>query len=122
MDCRNLTDATDHSGGVVATARWQGCAEQLEKPSSPRREIGGAKRSRITATTGSRWKGERVTAGSVVAMKRSNVRGAKRPCCLCWLQQQGRQGGCQHRNKTTAFSPVVLLGERAISGDAVGTL
>jgi len=71
MDCRNLTDATDHSGGVVATARWQGCAEQLEKPSSPRREIGGAKRSRITATTGSRWKGERVTAGSVVAMKRS---------------------------------------------------
>src|SRR5713101_6647441 len=89
--CR-LTDGTRHSGGVTATARWQGCAEQLEKPSSPRREIGGAKRSRITATTGSRWKGERVTAGSVVAMKRSNVRGAKRPCCLCWLQQQGRQG------------------------------
>src|SRR6266852_8205893 len=93
MDCRNLTDATDHSGGVVATARWQGCAEQLEKPSSPRREIGGAKRSRITAKTGSRWKGERVAAGSVVAVKRSNVRGVKRPCCLCWLQQQGRQGG-----------------------------
>ena len=30
-----------HSGGVTATARWQGCAKQLEKPSSPRREIGG---------------------------------------------------------------------------------
>src|SRR5713226_2294635 len=29
---------------------------------------------------------------------------------------------CQHRNKTTAFSPVVLLGDRAISGDAVRTL
>jgi DNA invertase Pin-like site-specific DNA recombinase len=29
---------------------------------------------------------------------------------------------CQHRNKTTAFPPVVLLGERAISGDAVRTL
>jgi len=52
MDCRNLTDAVDHSGGVVATARWQGCAAQLEKPSSPRREIGGAKRSRITGYTG----------------------------------------------------------------------
>ena len=52
MDCRNLTDATDHSGGVVATAQWQGCTEQLEKPSSPRREIGGAKRSRITGYAG----------------------------------------------------------------------
>jgi hypothetical protein len=37
-----LTDAAGRFGGVVGTARWQGHAEQLEKPSSPRREIGGA--------------------------------------------------------------------------------
>ena len=30
-----------HFGGVEATARWQGHAEQLEKPSSSRREIAG---------------------------------------------------------------------------------
>ena len=30
-----------HLGGVEATARWQGHAEQLEKPSSSRREIAG---------------------------------------------------------------------------------
>jgi hypothetical protein len=82
MERRNLTDATGHSGGVVATARGQGCTEQLEKPSSPRREIGGKEGSCITATTGSQWNGERVTDGSVVARKRSNVRGAKGPCCL----------------------------------------
>ena len=38
----HLTEAAIHSGGVEATARWQGCAKQLEKPSSSRREIGGA--------------------------------------------------------------------------------
>ena len=37
-----LTDAMIHFGGVVGTARWQGHAKQLEKPSSSRREIGGA--------------------------------------------------------------------------------
>ena len=42
MDRRSLTEAASHSGGVIATARWQGCAKQLEKPSSSRREIGGA--------------------------------------------------------------------------------
>jgi len=30
------------SAGLVGTARWQGHAKQLERPSSPRREIGGA--------------------------------------------------------------------------------
>jgi len=30
-------------GGVEATARWQGHAKQLEKPSSSRREITGAR-------------------------------------------------------------------------------
>src|SRR3974377_1752884 len=34
--------AHHHLGGVEATARWQGHAEQLEKPSSSRGEITGA--------------------------------------------------------------------------------
>ena len=38
--------------------------------------------SRITGDTGKSVEGERDSAGSVVARKRSNVRGAKRPCCL----------------------------------------
>src|SRR5215469_1182602 len=37
-----LTDAAGRFGGVLGTARGQGHAEQLEKRSSPRREIGGA--------------------------------------------------------------------------------
>ena len=44
MERRNLTDAARHSGGVEATARWQGHAKQLEKPDRPRREIGGARK------------------------------------------------------------------------------
>ena len=42
MNRRKLADAAIHSGGVIATARWQGRAKQLEKPSSSRRESGGA--------------------------------------------------------------------------------
>jgi hypothetical protein len=38
--------------------------------------------SRITGNTGKSVDGERESAGSVIARKRSNVRGAKRPCCL----------------------------------------
>jgi hypothetical protein len=38
--------------------------------------------SRITGDTGKSVDDEREAAGSVVAMKRSNVRGAKRPGCL----------------------------------------
>jgi hypothetical protein len=40
---RNLIDTSHRSGGVVAAARWQGHAEQLEKPSSSREEILGAR-------------------------------------------------------------------------------
>ena len=39
----HLADAAGHSGGVRATARGQGRVEQLEKPSSPHRESGGAR-------------------------------------------------------------------------------
>jgi len=68
-----------HSGGVLATARWQGHAKQLERPSSSRGEIYGAG-SRITGITGKSVEGERDSEGSIVAMRRSNVRGAKGPC------------------------------------------
>ena len=82
MGWRTLTEAPEHSGGVLATAWWQGCAKQLEKPSSSRREIGGSWVGRITGSTGKSADDERVEDGSVVAMKRSNVRGARGPCCL----------------------------------------
>ena len=39
---RKLTDAANHFGGVLATARGQGQVKQLEKPSSPQGEIAGA--------------------------------------------------------------------------------
>src|SRR5215472_15000451 len=42
MARRKLTEATNHFGGVLATARWQGSIKELEKPSSPQREISGA--------------------------------------------------------------------------------
>ena len=38
--------------------------------------------SHITGNTGKLVDDERDSAGSVVAGKRSNIRGAKRPCCL----------------------------------------
>jgi hypothetical protein len=81
MDRCKLTEAEEHSGGAIATARWQGYVEQLEKPSSSRREIGGAG-NRITGVTRKAVEDERVAEGPVVAVKRSNVRGAKRPCYL----------------------------------------
>ena len=40
MGRRKLTDAPDHSGGVEATARWQGYTKQLERPSSSRSRNG----------------------------------------------------------------------------------
>jgi hypothetical protein len=38
--------------------------------------------SRITGNTGKSAEDERESEGSTVVEKRSNVRGAKRPCCL----------------------------------------
>src|SRR5260221_12825653 len=80
------------SGGVEATARWQGHAKQLERPSSSRREIGGAENC-ITGNTGKSMEDERELEGSIVSMKRGNARGERGPCCLQWLEQNGRQGG-----------------------------
>ena len=42
MARRKLTEAANHFGGVLATARWQGRIKQLEKPSLSQREIAGA--------------------------------------------------------------------------------
>ena len=42
MARRKLTEAANHFGGVLATARWQGRIRKLEKPSSSQREIAGA--------------------------------------------------------------------------------
>ena len=43
---------------------------------------------RITGETGKSAEDERVAAGSAVAMKRSNVRGAKGPCHLQRLRRK----------------------------------
>jgi len=43
MGSRRLADTVVHSGGVVATARWQGHAEQLEKPFWSQGEISRAR-------------------------------------------------------------------------------
>src|SRR5215472_1811936 len=67
--------------GWLATARRSGHIEQLEKPSSSRREIGGSWVGPITGSTGKWADDERVTDGPVVARKRGNARGAKGPCC-----------------------------------------
>ena len=82
MGCRNLTDAASRSrrGGsdstVARTCRATG--ETLLVPERNHR----SKVDRITGATGKTIEGERVAGGSAVAMKRSNVRGAKGPCCL----------------------------------------
>jgi hypothetical protein len=56
MGRRSLAEAADHSGGVGATAWRQGHAEQLEKPSASRREIGGSKVGGITGPPGNQPK------------------------------------------------------------------
>jgi hypothetical protein len=61
-------------GGKVMLSNWRNPPRPAEKST----EQG----NRITGNTGKAVDGERDSAGSVVARKRSNVRGAKRPCCL----------------------------------------
>src|SRR5947208_12690596 len=61
------------------------CLRQLSprNVSPPRSKVG-----RITGDTGKSAEDERVAAGSGVARKRSNVRGAKGPCHLQCLQRK----------------------------------
>ena len=92
MGRRKLTEAPDHSGGVKTTARWQGYTKQLERPSSSRFQKWAEAGSRITGNTGKSVEDERESEGSTVAEKRSNVRGAKRPCCLQGSNKTGGKG------------------------------
>jgi len=79
MGCRNLTDAASRSrrGGSdsTVTRTCQATGEALLVPARNHR----SKVDRITGATGKSIDGERVADGSAVAMKRSNVRGAKGP-------------------------------------------
>src|SRR5262245_5310182 len=88
MGCRNLTDAASppRRGGSdsTVTRTCQATGEALLVPARNRR----SKVGRITGDTGKSAEGERVAAGSVVAMKRSNVRGAKGPCHLQRLRRK----------------------------------
>jgi hypothetical protein len=82
MGCRNLTDAAsppwrgESDSTVTRTYRVTG--EALLVPVRNHR----SKVDRITGSTGKSIEGERVADGSVVAGKRSNVRGARGPFCL----------------------------------------
>jgi len=82
MGCRNLTDAapSPRRGGSdsTETRTRQATGEALLVPGRNHR----SKVDRITGATGKTIEGGRVADGSAVAMKRSNVRGAKGPCCL----------------------------------------
>ena len=75
-------DAAGRSGGVVsdgmATRIHQATGETLLVPARK----GGSWVGRITGNTGKSADDERVADGSVVAGRRSNVRGAKGPCCF----------------------------------------
>src|SRR6266496_2589738 len=82
MGCRNLTDAapSPRRGGSdsTETRTRQATGEALLVPGRNHR----SKVDRITGATGKTIEGGRVADGSAVAMKQSNVRGAKGPCCL----------------------------------------
>ena len=65
---------------MVAIARRQGHAEQLEKPSSSQKEISWSKVDTITVYSRKCVEDEKVADRFVVATKRINIRGAKKPC------------------------------------------
>jgi RNA-directed DNA polymerase len=88
MGCRNLTDAAfpprrGESDSTV-TRTYRGTGEAFLVPGRNRR----SKVGRITGDTGKAAEDEKVAAGSVVATKRSNDRGAKGPCHLRCLQHK----------------------------------
>ena len=89
---RDKADAARHFGGVEATARAQGhveaTGETLLVPAHPRRSCV----ARITGAPGKSDEGERESDGHVVASKRSNVRGAKEPCCSAMLSPTREAG------------------------------
>src|ERR1700730_12115217 len=72
----------------TVTRTCEATGEALLVPPRNRR----SKVGRITGETGKSAEDERVAAGSVVATKRSNVRGAKGTCYLTTQSHRGRQG------------------------------
>ena len=88
----HMAEATDHSGGAVATARRQGRIGELEKSSPPRSEICGSWVGPITEALGKGADGGRMSDGPEVAMRAGNSAGAKRPCCSESFAEIGRQG------------------------------
>jgi hypothetical protein len=81
MDRRNLTEAAGTFRRGDSDSTMARMRRETGEPSSVRCEIGGEMKPCIIGTTGKSGKAERVTEGPVVVEKRSNVRGAKRPCC-----------------------------------------
>src|SRR5204863_1376410 len=71
--------------GWLATARrprtHRATGEALLVPARK----GGSWVGRITGSTGKSADDERVADGPVVAVRRGNARGAKGPCCSCFL-------------------------------------
>ena len=88
MRCRNLTDAASSprrgESDSTVTRTYRVTGEAFLVPGRNRRRKVG----RITGDTGKSAEDEKEAAGSVVATKRSNVRGAKGPCHLQRLQQK----------------------------------
>jgi len=81
MARRRPIDTTSRSGGVLSdgtmTRTHRATGEALLVPTRK----GGSWVGRITGNTGKSADDERVADGLVVATKRSNVCGAKEPCC-----------------------------------------
>ena len=91
-DTKFLIYGLFQKGRVLAqdavTRTCQATGEAVLVPSRNRR----SKVDRITGGLGKTVEDETVAAGSVVALKRGNARGAKGPCCTQLLRQQARQG------------------------------
>jgi hypothetical protein len=89
---RKPIEVTGRSGGVVSdgtTTRTHRATGETLLVSTRK---GGSWVGRITGSTGKSADDKRVADGLVVAWRRSNVRGAKEPCCSTFFQQHGRQG------------------------------
>jgi hypothetical protein len=94
MTVRNLTDASGYSSGVVIDSRvTQDALSNWRDPSRPGGTKHRKKVGRITGSTGNAIEVERESDGPVLAMKRSNARGAKGPWCVRCFRQEGRQAG-----------------------------
>jgi hypothetical protein len=74
-----LADGIVHTGGVVAATRQQGHDRNWRSPACPEEKF-SEQVGPITVDTGKGLNGSRMAEWPVVAMKESNVSGAKGPC------------------------------------------